>query len=120
MIAALKDAKRIGIILAALAGLASLWFVLVTPLGGTAFETVNGSTREIGRFYDPFFVAASVLQALSALCTISAAALIGADRYVWARRMLLAGALLGINVVPVTTGLALGAFLAIRKSTDPR
>ena len=36
------------------------------------------------------------------------------------KRMLLAGALFGVNVVPVPKGLALAAFVAVRKVFDPR
>jgi hypothetical protein len=111
-----KRAKPIGVTLAALAGLASLWFVVVTPYRVIAVETIGGTSREVGHWYQPFFVVVSVLQALSAVCTISAAVLTLAERYVWAKRFLLAGAVLGINVVPVSTGLALAAFLAIRKA----
>lgn len=116
----LTPAKPIGITLAIAAGLASLWFILVTPFGTTAVETINGTAREVGRSSAPFFVVTGALQALSALCTLAAAALIATGGHAWAKRMLLAGALLGISAVPVTTGLALAAFLVIRRLPDPR
>ena len=113
-----RNFKRLAITLSAMATLASLAFVLATPFRTTTISTWPDAQTTIQHSYLKLSMILVLLQLVAASLTFAAATLLWRGKSTTARRLLIAGAVFGISVVPVPSALALGAYVASKRYTN--
>jgi hypothetical protein len=108
--------RRLALAFVILASLASLTFVVASPIDGTAISTGNGVAAKAGPSYLALPLVLVLLQLFSALIMLSVVILILRERFLMAKRLILVGAVLGLSVVPAQSALALAAYFIIGNS----
>jgi hypothetical protein len=102
--------------LAGLAGLASVGFVLATPVRGTAISAGPEGTVTQTLSGSPLMLMLVITQAIAAVLLLIGAVAVLRGNASRAKVLILAGAVAGLFPVPVTSALALAAYLLIRSS----
>ncbi|MDH6464932.1 hypothetical protein M2302_005133 [Micromonospora sp. A200] len=104
--------------LALVASLASVLSALAIPVRSTITSTGPQGVELVQHDWSPTMSIIVILQVIAAVLALAAALCVFQDRAVWAKRLLLAAAVVGLLPIPVTSSLALVSYYLVR--TSPR
>lgn len=105
--------------LALVASVASVLSALAIPVRSTITSTGPQGVELVRHDWSPVMSVIVILQVVGAVSTSTAAVCVLRDRVAWARPLLLAGAVVGLLPIPVTSALALVAYHLVRTSPMP-
>jgi hypothetical protein len=112
------ESKQLAFVLAILAAVAALVFVLGTPISATVVSTVGGVSTADASSYFKLSIVLVILQLVSAAFTSAATVFIMRNKFSTAKKLLLVGGVVGLSAFPVSSILALGSYFCIGKLAD--
>ncbi|MEU5786192.1 hypothetical protein ABZ754_00500 [Micromonospora purpureochromogenes] len=111
--------KHVAAGLALVASVTSVLSALAIPVRSTITSTGPQGVELVRHDWSPVMSIIVLLQVVAAVSTLAAAVCVLRDRAAWAMRLLLAGAVVGLLPIPVTSALALIAYHLVRTSPLP-